>query len=177
MRSSFAVAAIALALVACKPSKRSESSQTTTNSGTVESSSHQGLLDLESKMVKGKAIGSNASERKIAQAMRELFEDEDGSKDWAAIVRVDETASPKKVVLLVRMDDLRDVRKGDRKEFLDLLAVEVDAAIGPGADLAIGIKGKVFFGAVATRNGRGALKKTTGSVVDTKPLEAAIAAL
>jgi hypothetical protein len=170
-----AAVALALALVACKPGAKSESSQTTTNSGSV-SSTKSGLIELESKMVKGKAVGSNASERKIAEAMTDLFHEE-GAKDWAAIVRVDESATPKKVVLIVRMDDLRDVGKGDRKELLDLLAVEVDAAIGPGSELAIGIKGKVFFGGVGTRTGKGALKKTTGSVVDTKALEAAIAAL
>jgi len=176
MKLSFlAVAAIALSVVACKPSAKSEPSQTTTTNGTV--SSRDGLVALEAKMVKGKAVGSNASERKIAQAMTDIFADDDGSKDWAAIVRVDEAATPKKVVLLVRMDDLRDLRKGDRKEMLELLATEVDEAIGPGADLAIGIKGKVFFGAVGTRNGGGTLKKSTGSVVDSKPLEAAIAAL
>jgi hypothetical protein len=173
--SALAVAAIALSVVACKPSAKSETSRTTTTNGTV--SSREGLIALESKMVKGKAVGSNASEKKIAEAMTAIFADDEASKDWAAIARVDEASAPKKVVLLVRMDDLRDVRKGDRKEILELLATEVDEAIGPGADLAIGIKGKVFFGAVGTRTGNGTLKKSTGSAVDSKPLEAAIAAL
>lgn len=94
-----------------------------------------------------------------------------------AVVRVNEAATPKKVVLLVRLDDLRDAKKGERKEMLDLLAGIVDDEIGPGADLAIGIKGKVFFGAVGTRSGKGMLKKSAGSVVDTKALEAAVSSL
>jgi hypothetical protein len=171
-----AALALALALGACKPSAKSESSQTTTTSGTA-SSTKSGLIELESKMVKGKAIGANASEKKIAAAITEIVGGDDGEKDWSAIVRVNETASPKKVVLLLRLDDLRGAKKGERKEILDLLASIVDEEIGPGADLAIGIKGKVFFGAVGTRSGEGALKKSTGSVVDTKPLDAAITAL
>lgn len=168
--------ALVLALVACKPSAKSESSQTTTTSGAAASSNKSALFDLEAKMVKGKAVGANASEKKIAAAVQEIL-GEDGETDWAAVVRVNETASPKKVVLLVRFDDLRDAKKGDRKEILDLFASLVDDELGPGADLAIGIKGKIFFGAVATRTGKGTLKTSTGSVVDTKPLEGAIAAL
>lgn len=169
-----AAVALALALVACKPSAKSESSQTTTTSAST--STKAGLVDLESKMVKGKALGSNASEKKIAGAIQEIL-GEDGESDWAAVVKVNETASPKKVVLLVRLDDLRGAKKGDRKEILDLFAALVDDEVGPGSDLAIGIKGKIFFGAIATRTGKGTLKKSTGSVVDTKPLEGAIAAL
>ena len=166
-------AVLTLALVACKPSAKSESSSTTTTNGTVANDRSGLLLDLESKMVKGKAVGSNASEKKIAAAIQEIL-GEDGETDWAAIVRVNETAKPKKVVLLVRLDDLRGAKKNDRKEILDLFASIVDDEIGPGSELAIGIKGKVFFGAVATRTAAGSLKKTTGSVVDTKPLEAAV---
>lgn len=173
MKLTYLTAAVlTLALVACKPSTKSESSSTTTTNGTV-ANDRSGLLDLESKMVKGKAVGSNASEKKIAAAIQELL-GEEGETDWAAVVRVNETAKPKKVVLLVRLDDLRGAKKNDRKEILDLFAAIVDDEIGPGSELAIGIKGKVFFGAVATRTATGSLKKTTGSVVDTKPLEAAV---
>jgi hypothetical protein len=128
-------------------------------------------------MVKGKAVGSSASEKKIAAAVSDIIGGDDGETDWSAVVRVNEAASPKKVILLVRIDDLRGAKKNERKEFLELFADIVDDEIGPGADLAIGIKGKVFFGAVATRTGKGGVRKSTGSVVDTKPLEAAIAAL
>jgi hypothetical protein len=171
------VLGLSLTAVACKPSSKArEEGSATTISGTV-SSTKNALFDLESKMVKGKAVGSNASERKIAAAITEIVGGDDGGKDWSAIVRVNETASPKKVVLLLHLDDLRGAKKGERQEILDLLVMTIDDEIGPGSDLAIGMKGKVFYGAVATRTGRGAIKKSTGSVVDSKPLEAAIAAL
>jgi len=171
-----AAAVLAVSVVACKPSSKSETS-TTTTTGASTPAAKNALIDLESKMVKGKALGSNASEKKVAHALMEIFAAE-GETDWSAIVRVNETSTPRKVVVLVRMDDLRHMQKGDRKEVLDLLAAEIDEAIGPGTELAIGIKGKVFFGAVGTRSaGEETLKKSTGSVVETKPLEDALAKL
>lgn len=167
--------AVTIALVACKPSAKNESQTTTVTSAAVPSKG--GLVQLESKMVKGKAVGANASEKKIAAAINEILAGDEGDTDWSAVVRVNETSSPKKVVLVVRLDELRGAKKGERKEMLDLFASIIDDEIGPGSELAIGIKGKVFFGAVGTRTARGSLKKSTGSVVDTKPLDEAIAAL
>ena len=76
-----------------------------------------------------------------------------------------------------RLVSVRGARKDERKGFLELLAMTVDDAAGPGADLAIGVKGKIAFGAVATRSGSGRLKQTTGTIVDTTPLREAAAAL
>jgi hypothetical protein len=199
IRTALAIALV-LGLVGCKlrPSPSASSATATTSTPTITSAtlpvattaqpaaapapapvaSHDGtrlLLDAQRRLVKGKVAATTPLERKIGREISDLMGG-DEEDDWSALVIVKE-GKPRHVVVILQFDDLRDAKNGERKDFLAGLGMVVDEIVGSKADVTIGLKGKLVFGAVAVKKGSGGYKKTTGVAVDSKPLEDALAAM
>jgi hypothetical protein len=195
IRTALAIALV-LGLVGCKlrPSPSASSSSATTSTPTITSAtlppvatapvpapapaplnSETKLLAAQKRLVKGKVAATTPLEKKIGKEISDLMggDDED---DWSALVIVKE-GKPKHVVVILQLDDLRDAKNGERKDFLAGLGMVVDEVVGAKADVTIGLKGHLVFGAIAVKKGSGGYKKTTGAVVDSKPLEDALAAM
>ncbi|MGE0788933.1 MAG: hypothetical protein AB7S26_24885 [Sandaracinaceae bacterium] len=161
-RIGLAWAALA-AILACGGSdgEASESAPTSPERRALEANLHQRQTYVD---------GPGAEE--VADAAREALSEDDG----LAVRVVDGT--PRTVIVLVRYSEggdyerLRDIPIDRRNAELDRIIEAIDMTEGTQADdVAVAIKGTIFYGALATRQAGQATQYHTGAVVDMAPLD------
>lgn len=137
-----------------------------------ETASGAGLRALEAHLDARNDHGEGPDGAAIAAAAREALAEGD-----AVAVRV-VPGVPRKIVVLVRYrseggyENLRDIPSAQRNEELDRIIDAVDQGYEAGADeLAVAIRGSVFYGAIAVRRPGQAVTYQTGSVISTEVLE------
>jgi hypothetical protein len=132
------------------------------------------LHALEGHLSRGQAYGEGPGGDVLAAAMRDMLDADIGD---ALAIHVT-PGSPERIVVILKLPDLRDFSDGDRQEWLDSFGELVRSGFGAtDAQIVVGIRGNVFFGAVAQMApGATTWSTETGSVVSTQPLTDALAA-
>ncbi len=130
--------------------------------------------DLESHLSNGQAYGDGPGGAQIASSMREMLDQEMGD---ALAVRV-VPGNPERIVALLRLRDLRDFSDSDRQEWLDSFGETIRDGFGAtDSHIVVGIRGNVFFGAVAVMTPTAtAWDVETGTVVSTTAIDDALGA-
>jgi len=128
---------------------------------------------LEGHLSNGSAYGEGPGGPEIAHAMEELLDTAMGD---AVAVHVT-PGTPEQVVVILRLRDLREMDDATRQEWLDSFGNTVRETFGAtDANIVVGIRGNVFFGAVATMSPTATSWDTrTGAVVSTGPIDDALA--
>ena len=162
------------ALGAATSSPDEGSSSGSTSTGTSESATAN-LNALEAHLARSQNYGEGPRAQQRAAIVRDMVEPGD-----AIAVRVTE-GTPRRIVVLVRFQDgdvegLRDLSARDRRDQLDGILTELDAeGLTEGADVGIGIRGTIFYGAVATRRLGQAVQYDTSAVANTAVLNELLA--
>lgn len=137
-----------------------------------EQARSEALRALEAHLGEGTTYGEGPGGEALAAVVRETLAPEDG-----VAVRI-VPGSPRNVVVLVRYrstggyEDLRDISVAERNEELDRILEGIDGGYDARAEnLAIAIRGAVFYGAVGVRMAGQAMQYHTGSVVSLAVLD------
>lgn len=135
-------------------------------------SSSAALRELEGHLSRGEAYGEGPGGAMIAAAMRPMLDPEIGD---ALAVHVTE-GNPERIVLVLKLPDLRDFSDAQRQEWLDSFGETVREGFGAtDSQIVVGIRGNLFYGAVATMSPTATTWNVeTGSVVSNRPLEDAL---
>lgn len=130
---------------------------------------------LLGEITPGNAYGEGPSAQLMAVAVRSLFTPGDGVGVWVS------STVPRRVVVLVEMDDdaiegLADMSAAERVGYLDAIAGLLDAGFGTfGDEVAIGLRGNLFFGAVYVRHPGGVGTYDTAAIASTTGIDALLA--
>lgn len=137
-----------------------------------ETSSSEALRQLESHLSRGQAYGEGPGGAMIAEAMRPMLDPEIGD---ALAVHVT-SGNPERIVVVLKLPDLRDFSDQQREEWLDSFGETVREGFGAtDAQIVVGIRGNLFYGAVATMSPTATTWDVdTGSVVSNRPLDDAL---
>lgn len=137
----------------------------------------EALRALETHLGESTTYGEGPDAEALAQAVREALAPEDG-----VAVRVT-SGNPRNVTVLVRYrsgggyEDLREVPVAERNEEIDRIVAAIDESYGARADnLAVAIRGAVFYGAVGVRMANAAIQYHTGSVVSLSVIDPVLTA-
>ena len=156
--------AILLAIVACGGSGAEPTEE--------EQARSEALRELESHLAEASTYGEGPGGSELATGLRETLAPGDG-----VAVRVI-PGQPRNVVVLIRYrstdgyQDLREISVSERNEEIDRIVTQVDQTYGATADnLAVAIRGAVFYGALGVRQAGQAIQYHTGSVVSLSPLD------
>ena len=150
----------------------SDGDQSASDDENTESSA--ALRALEDHLSRGQAYGEGPGGDVLAAAMADML-DEDIGDSLALHVT---PGSPERIVVVLKLPDLRDFSDSDRQEWLDSFGQLVRDGFGAtDAQIVVGIRGNVFFGAVAQMApGASTWSTETGTVVSSQPLADALAA-
>ncbi len=134
--------------------------------------------DFERELVSGRVYGNSEEASDVGDSIRSLLRlraDRSLAPERAAIaVRVD-PGSPKRVVILVQLDQLRHGSDSWRREFLDEVKALLQGRLAPEDVVIIGLKGTTFYGATGTGPAGAQWMVQVGSSVSTRLLEDAFA--
>jgi len=137
-----------------------------------EQARSEALRELEAHLSEGTTYGEGPDGQALAEVVRETLAPGDG-----VAVRVI-PGNPRNTVVLIRYrstdgyEDLRDIPQSERNEEIDRILGGVDNGYGArGDNLAIAIRGALFYGALGVRMAGGELEYHTGSVVSLSPLD------
>ncbi|HJL20476.1 MAG TPA: hypothetical protein RMH99_32715 [Sandaracinaceae bacterium LLY-WYZ-13_1] len=157
------------ALGAGTSSSDEESSETPESEAAPATGGSDVLNALERHMNAGQPYGEGPDGAAIAQALQRRYPDD------AIAVRVI-PGSPRVIVALVRFTDLSRIPDDERRDYIDSFASTLDLRfLGSQARIGIGLKGRLLFGAVATREPGAPLSTEIGGAVSDDPLEALLA--
>ncbi|MCB9591394.1 MAG: hypothetical protein H6719_01570 [Sandaracinaceae bacterium] len=148
-----------LAILACGSGQSAEPTEE-------EQARSEALRTLESHLTEGQTYGEGPGGTELANLVRETVAPEDG-----VAVRI-VPGNPRNVVVLIRYrsgggyEDLREISVSERNEEIDRIVENIDGGYGArGENLAVAIRGSVFYGAVGVRQAGQAMQYHTGSVV------------
>lgn len=107
------------------------------------------LSALESHLTEGRHYAEGLGAETIAQAVRPVIE----ARDALAVQTTNAADGHQRVVVVIRFDDdategLADLDDAQRQVYLESLLQTVASLAGPTADIGIGIRGNVFYGAI-----------------------------
>jgi hypothetical protein len=105
---------------------------------------------LESHLSEGRHYAEGLGAEVVAQAVRPVLE----PRDALAVRTTNAADGHQRVVVVIRFDDdategLADLDDEQRQVYLESLLETVASLAGPTADIGIGIRGNIFYGAVA----------------------------
>lgn len=159
--------ALLMAILACGGSDAT-STQSQAGSGPAdeEQARSQALQALEAHLGEGSTYGEGPGGAELAAIVREALAPADG-----VAVRI-VPGAPRNVVVLVRyrsteeVEDLRDIEIERRNEEIDRIVTQIDANYGAlGDNLAVAIRGAIFYGAIGVRRANQPMQYHTGSAV------------
>jgi len=137
---------------------------------TATETSSAALSALERHLVAGQSYGEGPDGVAIAAALHSRFPDD--------AVAVHVTPGPQRViVVLLSFQDLSQISNGDRENYLENFLSTLDLRfLGSSARIGIGLRGRLLYGAVGTRDpGQATLQMSSGAIVSRSSLDALMA--
>ncbi|GEM_PF-6995804 len=134
--------------------------------------------DFERHLDAGRVYGNNPEASDLGASIRMLLllvADRSLAPETASIAVCVEPGSPKRVVIVVRLPQLKRCSDSWRREFLDKVRDLLRDQLASGDEVVVGLKGTTFYGATADGSVGGAWSVQVGSSVSARPLEEAFA--